>query len=85
MLLKLEETIRNAFLPFDWNPTNEQLLDIAEQLSSLPLQTDSHTIATIICEVCKVTSTPNLSAGLEGEDQTDLKTLLLLARNVVGK
>ena len=77
MFLQLKRLLEKEINIVEWNPSNEQLLSIAKFIQSN--STDLSGLSAFICETCEDVTL----MLLEGQDYSDLNTLLVLARIVV--
>lgn len=77
MLLEFKRALEKTVRIVQWNPSTEQLIEIANFIRSNP--NDLTSLSSFICETCEDVTL----MFLEGQDYSDLNSLLALARMVV--
>ncbi|MDW1917586.1 hypothetical protein [Vibrio sp. Vb0349] len=77
MLLEFKRALEETVRIVQWNPSTEQLIEIANYIRSNP--NDLISLSAFICETCEDVTL----MFLEGQDYSDLNSLLALARMVV--
>ncbi|ELB2862469.1 hypothetical protein QNE90_002078 [Vibrio alginolyticus] len=77
MLLEFKRALEETVRIVQWNPSAEELIEIANFIRLNP--NDLTSLSAFICETCEDVTL----MFLEGQDYSDLNSLLALARMVV--
>ncbi|MEC7940129.1 MAG: hypothetical protein VX212_06250 [Pseudomonadota bacterium] len=77
MLLEFQRALEETVRIVQWSPSTDQLIEIANFIRSNP--NDLKYLSAFICETCEDVTL----MFLEGQDYSDLNSLLVLARAVV--
>ncbi|QTH72958.1 hypothetical protein [Pseudoalteromonas xiamenensis] len=77
MLLKFQRSLEETVRIVKWSPSAEQLIEIAYFIRSNP--NDLKDLSAFICETCEDVTL----MFFEGQDYSDLNSLLALARAVI--
>lgn len=79
MIIEFKRLLEKKVRIYEWDPSKEQLLVIAQFIQSQ--ENDLNDLSAFICDTCK-----NVTLMFfEGQDNSDLNTLFALAKAVVNE